>query len=143
MKEIKLVQATEDDYERMYKIKEDSIKPYVEKVWGWDVDFQKEFLRRNTPFDEVEFILFNGETIGFLQLKKTIKGIFIQSLFIIKAFQQKGIGTYLLKRIINNGKLLSLEVLKNNKIAFDLYKKMGFVVLKEDDLKYYLIRENQ
>ncbi|AYD47261.1 GNAT family N-acetyltransferase [Arachidicoccus soli] len=143
MKEIKLVQATEDDYERMYKIKEDSIKPYVEKVWGWDEDFQIEFLRKNTPFEEVEFILFNGETIGFLQLKETIKGIFIQSLFIIKAFQQKGIGTYLLKRIINNGKLLSLEVLKNNKIAFDLYKKMGFVVLKEDDLKYYLIRENQ
>ncbi len=143
MKEIKLVQATEDDYVRMYKIKEDSIKPYVEKVWGWDEDFQIEFLRKNTPFEEVEFILFNGETIGFLQLKETIKGIFIQSLFIIKAFQQKGIGTYLLKRIINNGKLLSLEVLKNNKIAFDLYKKMGFVVLKEDDLKYYLIRENQ
>lgn len=143
MKEIKLVQATEDDYERMYKIKEDSIKPYVEKVWGWDEDFQIEFLRKNTPFEEVEFILFNGETIGFLQLKETIKSIFIQSLFIIKAFQQKGIGTYLLKRIINNGKLLSLEVLKNNKIAFDLYKKMGFVVLKEDDLKYYLIRENQ
>ncbi len=143
MKEIKLVQATEDDYVRMYKIKEDSIKPYVEKVWGWDEDFQIEFLRKNTPFEDVEFILFNGETIGFLQLKETIKGIFIQSLFIIKAFQQKGIGTYLLKRIINNGKLLSLEVLKNNKIAFDLYKKMGFVVLKEDDLKYYLIRENQ
>ncbi|MGF7229874.1 GNAT family N-acetyltransferase [Arachidicoccus sp.] len=141
MKNIKLVPATENDYERMYIIKEDSIKRYVEKIWGWDESVQKDFLKENTPFEEVEFVLFNGETAGFLQLHETSGGIFIQSLFIIEKFQQKGIGSYLLKEIISGRKSVSLEVLKNNEIAFELYKKMGFAVKKEDDLKYYLTRE--
>ena len=33
--------ATPDDYDLIYALKTESIRPYVEKIWGWDEDYQK------------------------------------------------------------------------------------------------------
>ncbi|MDE1192467.1 MAG: GNAT family N-acetyltransferase [Arachidicoccus sp.] len=98
---ISLRNATESDYELMYQIKVNSIKPYVERVWGWEENFQREFLKENTPINEVKFILFEDKIAGFIQTKERDDEIFIGSIFIINDYQKKGIGTYLLKKILS------------------------------------------
>ncbi|ANI88180.1 hypothetical protein A9P82_01945 [Arachidicoccus ginsenosidimutans] len=135
---ISLRNATEDDYDLMYQIKENSIKPYVELVWGWEENFQRQFLKENTSYKEVKFILFENEVAGFIQTKENEDEIFIGSLFITTDFQKKGIGTYLLSEIFKQNKTVSLEVLKLNTGAINLYKRMNFKVWKEDELKYFM-----
>lgn len=33
--------ATPDDHDLIYGLKAESVRPYVEKIWGWDEDYQK------------------------------------------------------------------------------------------------------
>ncbi|HEY0298964.1 MAG TPA: GNAT family N-acetyltransferase, partial [Arachidicoccus sp.] len=110
MMNLSLIGATQDDYDLMYNIKSDSIKPYVERIWGWEENFQKQFLKENTPYQEVEFIVCESSTIGFIQTRQNDEGIFIGSLFIISAYQKKNIGTYLLNEIFKQNKVVTLEV---------------------------------
>ena len=34
--------ATPDDHDFIYALKTESVRPYVEKIWGWDEAFQRE-----------------------------------------------------------------------------------------------------
>lgn len=58
-------------------------------------------------------------------------------------YRNKGIGTILLKEMINNLRnkkyiRISLSVQKDN-YAFKMYKSCGFIVLKETDLEYIMV----
>ena len=33
--------ATLDDHDLIYALKAESVRPYVEKIWGWDEDYQR------------------------------------------------------------------------------------------------------
>ena len=33
--------ATPNDHDLIYTLKAESVRPYVEKIWGWDEDYQK------------------------------------------------------------------------------------------------------
>ncbi|PZP47395.1 MAG: hypothetical protein DI598_10960, partial [Pseudopedobacter saltans] len=111
----RLQQATEHDFETLYEIKTDSIKPYVEKIWGWDEEVQKAFLRRETPIEQVKLIFISDNKLaGFVQLTENEQEIFIGSLFLTSQFQSKGIGRAILEGQFQKRKNVRLEVLKIN-----------------------------
>ena len=33
--------ATPNDHDLIYTLKAESVRPYVEKIWGWDENYQK------------------------------------------------------------------------------------------------------
>lgn len=37
----KIRAATPDDHDFIYKLKAESVRPYVEKIWGWDETYQR------------------------------------------------------------------------------------------------------
>lgn len=139
-----LKQATEADFDLLYEIKTDSIKPYVEQIWGWDEQVQKEFLRKETPIEQVKLILIDGKDIaGFVQLTENEQGIFVGSLFLTSQFQSKGIGRAILEDQFEKGKNVRLEVLKINPRAIDFYKQAGMEIEGEDELKFKMIKRKQ
>ena len=67
----------------------------------------------------------------------------IDGLYIDVIFRNKGIATKLIKVIIKEIYSLGdyeifINVLKENKIAINLYKNIGFIVEQEDELKFYM-----
>ncbi len=139
--EYRLIQATDDDFELLYQIKAHSIKPYVEQVWGWEEAFQKDFLRKETPTEQVKLILTKEDKVaGFVQLTENEHDIFIGSLFLTSQFQSHGLGRTILEDTFATGKDVCLEVLKINTRAIQFYKKAGMQIEGEDELKYKMIK---
>lgn len=133
---LRLQQATTDDFDILYHIKERSIKPYVEQIWGWDEQVQKDFLRKETPVDEVKLIFYRKELAGFVQIRENETEIFVGSLFLMHHFQSLGIGANILKYLFDHKKTVKLEVLKINTRAKKFYERVGMVVTDVTELKY-------
>ena len=88
----------------------------------------------------------NQEIVGFAGIVNIIDEIHIMNIVVKKDKRNKGIGSALLKEIINistklQSKAITLEVNENNEPAIKLYKKYGFnqVGLRK---KYYNNTDN-
>lgn len=90
-------------------------------------------------------LLYKNENkpIGYIFAKKIDDKYLIDGLYIDINFRNKGIATKLIKVIIKeiyslgNYKIF-INVLKENKVAVNLYKNIGFIVEQEDELKFYM-----
>lgn len=145
MEQLSLRKASENDYEFFYEVKKTVLKHYIETIWGWDEDFQRKFHEENYSVDNTNIIMVNNEDAGTLEIKEDEESIFISSLYILPAYQGKGIGskiiTDFIKQAENEKKRVELEVLKLNVGAQKLYKKLGFTLTERDDTKYFMYKD--
>lgn len=95
----------------------------------WNPNILKEELQCNNSY----FILakFKDEIIGFAGFKILVDDADIMNIVVKKNFRSKGIGSLLLKNLIDLFRSLSLnsinlEVNESNFVAIELYKKFGF-----------------
>lgn len=84
-----------------------------------------------------------NKPIGYIFAKRIDKKYLIDGLYIDNNFRNKGIATKLIKEVIKEIYLLGdfeifINVLKENKVAVNLYKNIGFIVEQEDELKFYM-----
>ena len=90
-------------------------------------------------------LLYKNENnpIGYIFAKKIDNKYLIDGLYVDINFRNKGIATKLIKVIIKEIYSLGdyeifINVLKENKIAINLYKNIGFIVEQEDELTFYM-----
>ena len=137
---------TKADSEFVYQAKKEAYKYYVEKFWGaWDEEKQRSFFAdfiekvQNT----LSIIEHEGKSIGLYHGNMMDQNTYeIGNVIVIPSCQGHGIGTDILKSIIeNNPKLkMHLQVFKENP-AINLYKRLGFVVV--DETRTHLIMERK
>src|ERR1035437_4302284 len=147
MDQYQLVKATINDADFFYKVKKTVLKGYIEKIWGWNEDFQLQFHKENYNF-LTTYIIQSGETsIGVVEIKEEGKRIFICSLYVLPAWQGKGIGSGIISQYVNEAscakKRVELEVLKLNANAIRLYKRLGFKITGEDDSKFFMFKDGK
>ena len=92
MKQFELRQATAGDCERLYHIQSQSMRPYVEQIWGWIESFQEERFRQGFDPDKTRIVLSNEREIGFLRVTEKKEAVFIEQLYVIPEYQGRGIG---------------------------------------------------
>jgi GNAT superfamily N-acetyltransferase len=90
-------------------------------------------------------ILFDGELIGALRLSFDSDGCYLRDLQVRSLFQNKGIGAKALAESLrlaqkSGAKKLNLRVFKISP-AHHLYKRKGFIVVREDERFYYMEKE--
>jgi ribosomal protein S18 acetylase RimI-like enzyme len=90
------------------------------------------------------FRALDGVDIGWLQTATHDDELFIAQLFVDRLFQHRGIGTELVKRLIEEAECadqsVRLEVVKINP-ARRLYERLGFRVTHEDGRKFHMKRD--
>ena len=60
--------ATPDDHDFIYALKTESVRPYVEKIWGWDEAFQREdFDNDFTSIEQFYVIEIDNTFAGYMQ----------------------------------------------------------------------------
>lgn len=84
-----------------------------------------------------------NKPIGYIFAKKIDDKYLIDGLYVDINFRNKGIATKLIKEIIREIYLLGdyeifINVLKKNKVAVNLYNKLGFNIKEETDSRYYM-----
>ena len=89
----------------------------------------------------------DNNSIGYVFAKRVDDGYLLDGLYVLENFRNKGIARKLLNEIIKEINLLGeykifIKVLKENIIAYNLYKSLGFTIKEEDKLKYYMFYEN-
>ena len=127
---ISLRQSKPEDLDWLDEFYESLMRPYVELTHDWD---EKRF-RKNYNTETISVIQLDGEDIGMLKTEKRKDHIYFGDIQLKEAFQRRGIGTSLIRDVIEKAKAdglpLRLRVLKENPVV-ELYNRLGFVKTKE------------
>lgn len=134
-----------EDYEFVYETKKNAYKKYVEECWGkWDdLDQRNRFKdSMELTFDRTYIIFIDNKKIGFYQGQVVDEETYyIENICIIPEYQGKGIGTQILKSILEKyyNKNIKIQYFKQNPVG-NLYKKLGFVPNGETEFHYQMIK---
>jgi ribosomal protein S18 acetylase RimI-like enzyme len=126
------------DNEFIYLVKKATLRGYVEQTWGpWDEKFQVARHNEIVRPEEYQIIEYHGKDIGVQKIQEDSQSVEIDIIEILPEYQNKGIGTHLLKNFISSAtrkhKFVSLQVLKVNTRALKLYQLLRFHVIQETD----------
>lgn len=135
--------CTYDDLEYIVHLKDLGLRWYIEKIYGWDYDVQREKTRHE--FDRfiknIRIIMHDGKDIGVTTFHKEEEHYTVGLLIVDPEYQGKGIATKLIKEYINIAKKdkkdLKIKVYFENP-AKELYKRLGFKEFKRDEHHIYM-----
>jgi len=128
--------ATLADYRWLWELKRLTMRPYVEQTWGlWDDAAQEQFFRQHFSSETVQIVMLGDRGAGLLNLEPEPKEWFLANLQIHPEFQNRGLGTAVLRTLLESAQQLKkpvrLQVLRVNAAALRLYQRLGFVVYQE------------
>ena len=141
--DISLRQAHKKDYKFLWGLHKATMESYVDKVWGWDEHFQKTYFNDRFETRNIQIIQNHGMSIGAIEILSKESELFIADVKILPNYQNRGIGTTVLNRIINashtNHKRVRLQVLKVNP-AKRFYDRMNFEVVGETETHFIMAK---
>jgi len=133
-------QITNNDLEFLWKLHNLALKDYVAQTWDWDEDWQRlDFTEKFNPADG-KIIVVVGVDAGFWRTIERETETLLVSIRILPEFQNRGVGTKIIKNLLNESKNpVRLQVLKVNP-AHRLYERLGFKIFDETETHFKMIR---
>ncbi|MCV7235242.1 GNAT family N-acetyltransferase [Mycobacterium branderi] len=121
--------ATTADFEFIFDLHKQSFGPYVDQVWGWDDEYQREYLKGRLVVDETQIIVADKVDIGRLSVEHRDAELFIGLIEITPDHQGRGIGGQVIQTLLDTafaeGKAVALNVLGVNTRAYQLYRRLS------------------
>ena len=118
------------DSDFAYVTKKAAFREYVEKVWGWNEEEQRELHARRFAEQEFMVIEVDGTPAGIIALARTGECVKVNQLFVRPEHQGKGVGGESMRRIMAEARAaglpVHLRVLKVNPRAAKFYRRLGF-----------------
>ena len=141
---IKLIAGDETYKEFSYQVKKVAEGEYITSMFGWDENVQRSYHSKAWQQQKPDIITYDGKPVGTIATIESEDCIEVGQFFILPEYQNKGIGTYLLKSILEKadrlGKNVTLRFLKNNP-AKSLYVRNGFRIVDTSEILYYMERK--
>ena len=141
---IKLIPPDETHKEFSYQVKKAAEGEYITSMFDWDEDVQRSYHIKAWQQQKPYVITYDGKLIGTIATIESENCIEIGQFFILPDYQNRGIGTHLLKDILDKadqlGKNVTLKFLKNNPVE-SLYVRNGFRLVDTDEILYYMERK--
>ena len=135
--------ATPNDHDLIYALKAESVRPYVEKIWGWDEDYQrKDFDSDFSRIKQFNVIEIDESFAGFVQYYFEYPYFEVVEIHLLPEYRGKGIGSdilrYLQKVCFSHDRKIRSGCFKENNRAKVLYQKLGFMQTEETNTHYIL-----
>jgi ribosomal protein S18 acetylase RimI-like enzyme len=129
----KLERCTSDDAPVVYAIHCASMRSVISAMWGWDEDWQVADFASRFDAGRTSFIVTQGQRVGAIELEDRRSELFVRNLNILPAWQNRGVGTAVMRRILSRaarrGVHVSLQVLELNIAARRFYERLGFILV--------------
>jgi ribosomal protein S18 acetylase RimI-like enzyme len=121
-----------NDVEFLWRLHNLALKKYVAQTWGWDEEWQRADFQMRFNANNGNIIVVDDMDAGFWWTIEKESEILLASVRLLPEFQNKGIGSQLIKNLLSSThKSVRLQVLKVNP-AIHLYEKLGFKIFDEN-----------
>jgi len=121
------------------------MKEYIETTWGWDESWQRDYFQAKWEPAKRQIIQVDGQDAGVLVIENRDGTLYLGLIEILPAFQGQGVGTAVIQDFIATAKAqnlpATLHVLKTNTPARQLYERLGFTIIAEEEHKYKMKAE--
>lgn len=136
--------AVPGDRDWLFELKKATMRNYIAAVYGWDDEVQRQwFIEKFNPA-LIRIIQQDGRDAGLLHAEENPDHVFIAQIEVLPAFQNQGIGSAVIRTVIEDAKQKNkpvlLQVLKPNP-ARRLYERLGFSVWAETATHFKMRRE--
>lgn len=135
-----LIKSSESDIERLIKYKKNTIYEYAHDLSDDEIDKIENYVKNSVPklLDNYSNIVVDGKVVGCLLVTLKDDGVLLDEIFIEEEYRSNGIGTSIITSVINDNNIVYLWVYKDNKNAIKLYKRLGFNIIEDTDVRYYM-----
>lgn len=136
----KLIKAGDNDIAYVKSARLYNIFRYAHDLLEEEILKINKYVDKHIPIeiDYYKIIVVNNKKVGCCLLKEKDDGIILEEIYLDEEYRNKGIGTDIIKNILQNNSIVYLWVYKENARAVSLYKKLGFNVIEETDVRYYM-----
>ena len=136
----KLIKSSNDDIEKLIDYKKKTIFEYAKDLSENEINKINNYVKNNVPklLNNYSNIVVDNKVVGCLLLTDKDDGTLLDEIYLEEKYRNKGIGTNIIKEVINNNDIIYLWVYKENVQAISLYKKLGFNVIEETESRYYM-----
>ena len=136
----KLIKSSNDDIEKLIDYKKKTIFEYAKDLSENEINKINNYVKNNVPklLNNYFNIVVDNKVVGCLLLTDKDDGTLLDEIYLEEKYRNKGIGTNIIKEVINNNDIIYLWVYKENVQAISLYKKLGFNVIEETESRYYM-----
>ena len=136
----KLVKASKKDIPRLIKYKKDIIYMYSKDLAEDERNKIDEYVITsvNESLKDYLNIIINDKIIGSILITDLKEGKLLDEIYLEKEFRNIGIGTDIIREMLEKNRNIYLWVYKENEKSISLYKRLGFIIVDETDSRYYM-----
>ena len=136
----KLSKSTDEDINRLIDYKKKTIFEYAKDLSENEINKINNYVKNNVPklLNNYSNIVVDNKIVGCLLLTNKDDGKLLDEIYLEEEYRNKGIGTDIIKDILNNNNIVYLWVYKENEKAISLYRKLGFNIIEETESRYYM-----
>ena len=140
----KLVKSSNDDIEKLIDYKKRNIYEYAKDLSDDEIKKINNYVEEDIPkiLNKYSSIIIDNNVVGCLLLIKEDDGILLDEIYLEEEYSNKGIGTDIMKKVLNDNEIVYLWVYKDNIRAISLYKRLGFIVIDDKGPRYYMMYSN-
>jgi GNAT superfamily N-acetyltransferase len=134
--------STPADTDFIVSVTRATMTDYVMRAWGPSEAQLEAAMRGDVVIGQDQIIILSGREIGVLSVERNRDEFFLDKLYILPDYQGWGIGTHLIRAVLDDafdqGLPVRLGVLKVNP-ARCLYERLGFVQVGEERTSYIMV----
>ncbi|MFQ2201211.1 GNAT family N-acetyltransferase [Aeromonas hydrophila] len=135
--EIELAGIASSEFEQRFAAVKEGIFPYVEAVFGWDDEMQRERLTSEYEPHWFSWIQAGSERVGLLCCKPYDDALHVHLLIIFPQYQGKQLGSAVMDRLhreaASEGRhRVTLSSFSANQRAIEFYRRLGYQVVAEE-----------
>lgn len=134
--------ATDHDFDFLFGLHQAAMGQYIESIWGWHDDWQREYFRRKFNAPQRQIIQIAGQDAGVLVVEARPDELYLNLIELLPKYQAQGVGSAIVGSLLAQARAtgvpLTLHVLKSNEPARRLYERLGLRVVEEEEVRYRL-----
>jgi GNAT superfamily N-acetyltransferase len=131
------------DFDELVALRIAAMRASLEHVGRFDPERARERLRKSFYPEHSEFIVIDGQRVGFYTFRPAEDGFHLDHLYVHPSHQSRGVGSHVLHHLISQSDARQLPVhlgALRDSPSNRFYRRHGFTQATEDEWDIYYIR---
>ena len=129
--------AKTSDKPQLYELHVNLFRDHIEKIWGWDEDWQIANFQKEWDDSRTEVIQVDGNVVGCVQTRLEADHIYVLNLAIGNKHQGLGLGSAVMnalkERATTQALPIQLSVFRTNQRVIAFYERLEFGIVEETE----------